>query len=163
VGENQFLVDTDILIAYLNRRSYRSYLEIPLNRIYYSAVTKKELLSKPGLKTSERQARLRRIIPRLPKETLSSQPLLWFEEYLCPRRTCGIFAGFEGWCSCLWKSLNAEKPRCMLRAPQHERCECVNLIFLVQFSAACSVMMVEPCQSPYSRMLLAVARLGSPH
>ena len=56
MGENQFLVDTDILIAYLNRRSYRSYLGNPLNRIYYSAVTKKELLSKPGLKASERQA-----------------------------------------------------------------------------------------------------------
>ena len=56
MGENQFLVDTDILIAYLNRRSYRSYLENSLNRIYYSAITKKELLSKPGLKASERQA-----------------------------------------------------------------------------------------------------------
>jgi predicted nucleic acid-binding protein len=56
VGENQFLVDTDILIAYLNRRSYRTYLENPCNRIYYSAITKKELLSKPGLKASERQA-----------------------------------------------------------------------------------------------------------
>jgi len=56
VGENQFLVDTDILMAYLNRRSYRNYLENPTNRIYYSAVTKKELLSKQGLKTSEREA-----------------------------------------------------------------------------------------------------------
>ncbi len=56
MGENQFLVDTDILIAYLNRRSYRSYLENPINRIYYSAITKKELLYKPGLKASERQA-----------------------------------------------------------------------------------------------------------
>lgn len=56
MGENQFLVDTDILIAYLNRRSYRSYVENPLNRIYYSAITKKELLSKTGLKASERQA-----------------------------------------------------------------------------------------------------------
>jgi predicted nucleic acid-binding protein len=56
VGENQFLVDTDILIAYLNRRSYRRYLDSPVNRIYYSAITKKELLSKPGLKASERQA-----------------------------------------------------------------------------------------------------------
>ena len=56
MGENQFLVDTDILIAYLNRRSYRSYLENPLNRIYYSAITKKELLSKPGLRAAERQA-----------------------------------------------------------------------------------------------------------
>jgi len=56
VGENQLLVDTDILIAYFNRRTYRSYLENPQNRIYYSAVTKKELLPKRGLKDSERQA-----------------------------------------------------------------------------------------------------------
>lgn len=56
MGENQLLVDTDILIAYLNRRAYRSYLENPKNKIYYSAVTKKELLSKQGLKSSERQA-----------------------------------------------------------------------------------------------------------
>ena len=46
MGENQLLVDTDILIAYFNRRTYRSYLENPQNRIYYSAITKKELLSK---------------------------------------------------------------------------------------------------------------------
>ena len=56
MGENQLLVDTDILIAYFNRRIYRSYLENPQIRIYYSAVTKKELLSKRGLKDSERQA-----------------------------------------------------------------------------------------------------------
>jgi predicted nucleic acid-binding protein len=63
VGENQFLVDTDILIAYPNRRSYRSYLENLLNRIYYSAITKKELLSKPGLKASDRRAILN-LLPR---------------------------------------------------------------------------------------------------
>ena len=56
VGENQLLVDTDILIAYINRRAYRSYLENPNNRTYYSAITKKKLLSKQGLKASERQA-----------------------------------------------------------------------------------------------------------
>jgi len=56
VGENQLLVDTDILIAYLNRRAYRTYLENPKTRIYYSAITKKELLSKQGLKAAERQA-----------------------------------------------------------------------------------------------------------
>jgi len=56
VGANQLLVDTDILIAYINRRAYRSYLENSKNRIYYSAVTKKELLSKEGLKASERRA-----------------------------------------------------------------------------------------------------------
>ncbi len=56
MGENNLLVDTDVLIAYLNRRSHREYLEDPALRIYYSSVTKKELLSKPGLKTSERGA-----------------------------------------------------------------------------------------------------------
>jgi len=56
VGENQLLVDTDIVIAYINRRAYRSYLENPNNRVYYSAITKKELLSKQGLKAAERQA-----------------------------------------------------------------------------------------------------------
>ncbi len=56
MGENQLLVDTDILIAYLNRRAYRAYLENPKTRIHYSAITKKELLSKQGLKASERRA-----------------------------------------------------------------------------------------------------------
>jgi len=56
VGETQLLVDTDVLIAYLNRRAYRSYLELPRYRVYYSAITKKELLSKRGLKSSERKA-----------------------------------------------------------------------------------------------------------
>ena len=56
MGEDNLLVDTDVLIAYLNRRSHREYLEDAARRIYYSAVTKKELLSKPGLKASERGA-----------------------------------------------------------------------------------------------------------
>lgn len=56
MGENQLLVDTAILIAYINRRAHRTYLENSRNRIYYSAVTKKEHLSKRGLKDSERRA-----------------------------------------------------------------------------------------------------------
>ena len=56
MGENQLLVDTDVLIAYLNHRAYRSYLESAKYRVYYSAITQKELLAKRGLKTSERQA-----------------------------------------------------------------------------------------------------------
>lgn len=56
MGENQLLVDTDILIDYINRRVHRTYLENPRNRIYYAAVTKKELLSKKGLKDSEKRA-----------------------------------------------------------------------------------------------------------
>lgn len=76
MGENQLLVDTDVLIAYLNRRAYRSYLEASKNKIYYSAVTKKELLSKRGLRASERRAiltllrrfRLVRIEPGIAEE-----------------------------------------------------------------------------------------------
>lgn len=56
MGENQLLADTDVLIAYLNRRVYRTYLESNKYRVYYSAVTKKELLAKQGLKDSERRA-----------------------------------------------------------------------------------------------------------
>lgn len=56
MGANQLLVDTDILIAYINRRAYRSYIENPQARIYYSIITKKELLSKRGLRDSERRA-----------------------------------------------------------------------------------------------------------
>jgi predicted nucleic acid-binding protein len=56
MGENQLLIDTDVLIAYLNHRAYRRYLESDRYRVYYSAITKKELLSKRGLKSSERQA-----------------------------------------------------------------------------------------------------------
>lgn len=56
MGESHLLVDTDVLIAYLNRRSHREYLEDATRRVYYSAVTKKELLSKPGLRESERGA-----------------------------------------------------------------------------------------------------------
>ena len=56
MGENQLLVDTDILIAYLNHRAYRSYLEAARYRVHYCTITKKELLSKRGLKSSERQA-----------------------------------------------------------------------------------------------------------
>lgn len=59
MGEDKLLVDTDVLIAYLNRRSYREFLEDRTCRVYYSAVTKKELLSKPGLKASKRDAILK--------------------------------------------------------------------------------------------------------
>ena len=49
------LVDTDILIHYLNRRSYRHYLENERWQVFYSAVTKKELLAKRGLSAQERR------------------------------------------------------------------------------------------------------------
>ena len=50
------LVDTDVLIDYFNTGEYSDLLDDPRNRIYYSVVTRKELLAKRGLKDAERQA-----------------------------------------------------------------------------------------------------------
>jgi predicted nucleic acid-binding protein len=59
VRKNFVLVDTDVVIDYLNHRLYRSYFESERWQIYYSVVTKKELLAKRGLSDRERQAILR--------------------------------------------------------------------------------------------------------
>jgi len=56
VRKNPLLVDTDVLIHYLNRRLYRSYLESEGWQVYYSTVTKRELLAKQGLSNRERRA-----------------------------------------------------------------------------------------------------------
>ena len=50
------LVDTDIFIDYFNTGFFSNILENDEFRIYYSLVTKKELISKKGLKASEKIA-----------------------------------------------------------------------------------------------------------
>ena len=50
------LVDTDILIDYFNTGRHSRLLDDRRNRIYYSVVTRKELMAKEGLRGSERQA-----------------------------------------------------------------------------------------------------------
>jgi predicted nucleic acid-binding protein len=51
-----FLVDTDIFIDYLNGvKRMREILDSPRYRMYYSTVTEKELLAKPGLSATERR------------------------------------------------------------------------------------------------------------
>ena len=50
------LIDTDVFIDYFNTGRHASILEDPTRRIYYSIVTRKELLAKEGLRDSERQA-----------------------------------------------------------------------------------------------------------
>lgn len=67
-------VDTDILIDYINAGRHSRLLDDRRNRIYYSVVTRKELLSKRGLKASDRQAiqealRRFRLIPLTPTIT----------------------------------------------------------------------------------------------
>ena len=50
------LVDTDIFIDYFNKGLFAVILENKMFNINYSVVTKKELLCKKGLKTSEKEA-----------------------------------------------------------------------------------------------------------
>lgn len=47
------LVDTDIFIDYFNHHIFRDFFESGKFVVYYSVVTKKELLAKEGLKDSE--------------------------------------------------------------------------------------------------------------
>ncbi|OGW43876.1 MAG: hypothetical protein A2Y66_04180 [Nitrospirae bacterium RBG_13_41_22] len=50
------LIDTDIFIDYFNYGYFEEILENKEFTIYYSVITKKELLAKQGLKNSEEQA-----------------------------------------------------------------------------------------------------------
>lgn len=50
------LIDTDIFIDYFNTGRFSNILENKLFVIYYSVVTEKELLSKKGLRTPEKEA-----------------------------------------------------------------------------------------------------------
>ena len=50
------LVDTDVLIDYFNAGLHSRLLDDRRNRLYYSVVTRKELLGKEGLRAAERQA-----------------------------------------------------------------------------------------------------------
>ena len=54
--QRSLVVDTDILIDYLNGiEQMRAILDSPHYRVYYAAVTRKELLAKPGLSATERR------------------------------------------------------------------------------------------------------------
>lgn len=48
------LLDTDIFIDYFNTGRFHALLDSSRFTIYYSIVTKKELLTKPGLRDNER-------------------------------------------------------------------------------------------------------------
>jgi predicted nucleic acid-binding protein len=53
---SSFVVDTDIFIDYLNGfERMREILDSPLHRVYYAAITRKELLGNPGLSSTERR------------------------------------------------------------------------------------------------------------
>src|SRR5438445_10428278 len=52
----KLLIDIDVFIDYLNTGSLRTIFQSKVYEIYYSVITKKELISKPGLKEAERRA-----------------------------------------------------------------------------------------------------------
>lgn len=75
----KLLVDTDIFIDYFNHGLFRDLLEGKDIQVYYSVVTRKELLSKKNLSDNERKAILKalrrwRLISLSPKilETYSA-------------------------------------------------------------------------------------------
>ena len=51
-----FLVDTDVVIDYLNSGQFTELFDAPNHVVYYSVITKKELLAKSGLREREREA-----------------------------------------------------------------------------------------------------------
>jgi hypothetical protein len=51
----KILIDTDIFIDYFNHGYFEEILENREFKIYFSVITKKELLAKQGLKDSEKQ------------------------------------------------------------------------------------------------------------
>lgn len=50
------LVDTDIFIDYFNTRRFHALFDSGRFTVYYSIITKKELLTKPGLRDNERES-----------------------------------------------------------------------------------------------------------
>jgi predicted nucleic acid-binding protein len=51
-----FLVDTDVVIEYLNSGQFTELFDLSHHLVYYSVITKKELLAKSGLREQEREA-----------------------------------------------------------------------------------------------------------
>jgi predicted nucleic acid-binding protein len=56
MATSSVLVDTDIFIEFFNFSRFAFLFRSPEFRVYYSIVTKKELLSKQGLRESEQHA-----------------------------------------------------------------------------------------------------------
>lgn len=50
------LVDTDIFIDYFNTSRFHALFNSTRFTVYYSIITKKELLTKPGLRDAERES-----------------------------------------------------------------------------------------------------------
>ncbi|WHZ26960.1 MAG: hypothetical protein OJF51_001756 [Nitrospira sp.] len=57
------LIDTDIFIDYFNTGRFSSLFDTARFTVYYSIITKKELLTKSGLRDAERDAILEELRP----------------------------------------------------------------------------------------------------
>lgn len=57
------LVDTDIFIDYFNASRFHALFDSARFTVYYSIVTKNELLTKPGLRDAERESILTELSP----------------------------------------------------------------------------------------------------
>jgi hypothetical protein len=68
------LVDTDVFIDHLNHQLFREIFTSKKIQVYYSVITKKELLSKEGLKDSEIKE-IRKFLMQFRMVSLNSQIL----------------------------------------------------------------------------------------
>lgn len=73
------LVDTDVFIDYFNHQLFREIFDQGAFVVYYSIVTKKELLSKEGLSGTEKRS-IRRFLQRCRIIPLTQPVLLKFAE-----------------------------------------------------------------------------------
>lgn len=73
------LVDTNIFIDFYNHNLFKEFFQSSQFQIYYSLVTKKELLSKEGLSDKERQS-IQRHLKKLRMILLEDQILKKYSE-----------------------------------------------------------------------------------
>lgn len=87
---SSFLIDTDIFIDYLNGVSaVKSLLDSPGYKIYYSMVTRKELLRKPGLSSVER-SRIEKLLAKHRLIPINNQIAKKFSQLLAQYARQGI-------------------------------------------------------------------------
>ena len=56
MAQISILLDTDIFIDYFNTGRFHALFDSSRFTVYYSVITKKELLTKPGLRDNERES-----------------------------------------------------------------------------------------------------------
>ena len=75
----KLLVDTDVFIDYFNQGAFAELFDSPEFDVHYSVVTRKELMTKPGLKDSEKKA-IKAILARFREIFLNVQIMKFYME-----------------------------------------------------------------------------------